>query len=85
MKIVADIQPFVINQTFSIIDENTGVVDTFSTTLDKIEEEISAQADKYHITEIYLHGVEGYLDKMQKEITRYGMTKYSTGLEVHII
>lgn len=85
MKIVANIQPFVISQTFSIVDENNGVVDTYATTLDKIEEDISAQADKYNITEVYLHGAEGFLDKIQKEIMRYGMTKYNNSFEVHII
>lgn len=86
MKIVANIQPFVIPQTFQIINENSNAVEAeFSTTLDKMEEDITAQADRYGITDIYLHGDEGFLDKMQKEIMRYGMTKYNSGLEVHII
>lgn len=86
MKIVANIQPFVVDQSFYIADENTNtIIAEFCTTLDKIEEDVVAQADRYSIKEIYLHGNEGFLNKMQKEITRYGMTKYNTGLEVYIV
>lgn len=86
MKIVANIQPFVIPQTFQIINENSGVVEAeFSTTLDKMEEDIAAQADKYNITDIYLHGDEGFLDKLQKDISKANMTKYNNNVSVYII
>ena len=86
MKIVANIQPFVIPQTFQITNENSNAVEAeFSTTLDKMEEDITAQADRYGITDIYLHGDEGFLDKMQKDIVRANMTKYNNSVNVYII
>ena len=50
-----------------------------------MEEDITAQADRYGITDIYLHGDEGFLDKMQKDIVRANMTKYNNSVNVYII
>lgn len=85
MKIVANVQPFTVTQMFTLINDDDSVREVFCTTLDKLEEDIAAQADIYNVKEVYLHGSEGFLDKMRNDIARYGITKYNNALEVQII
>ena len=86
MKIVANIQPFVIPQSFQVVNENSGVVEAeFFTTLDSIQEDIAAQIDKYNIKDIYLHGEQGYLTKMKQDIERNSINKYNNAVGVYII
>ena len=59
MKIVANIQPFVIPQTFQIINENSNAVEAeFSTTLDKMEEDITDEMvwgiDREKVMKVFL-------------------------------
>lgn len=72
-KIIVNYSPFVLKQSVLLYEEDGSVVDTFSVTLDKVNDTVIALCNQYNVFDVYLAGSMDYLEKFKAEMkTTFG-------------
>lgn len=78
-KIVGALKPFILKQDFYVYEDSNKIY-AFSTTIDKLSEDILAVAEQYQVNQLDLVGPKQYSKGIGNKIEEAEMAKYNKNI-----